>query len=135
MLGVKMDPITIILLVALFGGGVATGVAVKSNGAAKVAKEQREAIAEVAKGQKELMDAVTSSQSVVIEGLNRPIELDAELRATLTQIPPQCLSDLGGNPLSVQCQWAMCAVYGQSDRNRPECGPIVALLVEELKTK
>ena len=63
----------------------------------------------------------------------QPIVLDAELKATLAEVPVQCRVDLKGDPNSVQCQWATCLQFGQSSAQRPECRQIEQLMVDTLK--
>lgn len=112
----------------LFGGGIGVGVAVTRSKTERILAEQTSLIGAVQDGQQ----AILESQQALVEVASRPITIDAELRSELARVPVQCLTDLGGSPLSVQCAWASCAAYGQSAANRPECSALTALLVETL---
>ena len=105
----------------LFGGGIATGVAINKEKTHKVIEEQTLMIGAIQDGQRELLEAAS-----------KPVVLDAELKASLAQIPVQCIESAGGDAMSVQCAWASCAAYGQSSANRPECSKLTELLVRTL---
>ena len=68
----------------------------------------------------------------VAEAAGRPVVIDAEIRDTLAQVPPQCRTP-DGDPLSPACAWATCLQYGQSSAQRPECRAVEALMVEAMK--
>ena len=80
-----------------------------------------------------IYETILGVKTEMLEAVNKPVVIDAELRATLAEIPVQCLKDYGGDPNSVQCQWATCLQYGQSSAQRPECSDIRDLLVETLQ--
>lgn len=105
--------------VLLFGGGIATGIGLKSDQTAKVVEQQTELIGELQDGQQRLVEAAS-----------KPIVLDAELRASLASTPVQCVTELGGDPMSIQCAWATCGAFGQSDAGRLECSQLTRKLVE-----
>ena len=105
--------------VLLFGGGIATGIGLKSDQTAKVVEQQTELIGELQDGQRRLVEAAS-----------KPIVLDAELRASLASTPVQCVTELGGDPMSIQCAWATRGAFGQSDAGRLECSQLTRKLVE-----
>ena len=105
--------------VLLFGGGIATGIGLKSDQTAKVVERQTELIGELQDGQRRLVEAAS-----------KPIVLDAELRASLASTPVQCVAELGGDPMSIQCAWASCGAFSQSDAGRLECSQLTRKLVE-----
>ena len=105
--------------VLLFGGGIATGIGLKSDQTAKVVEQQTELIGELQDGQRRLVEAAS-----------KPIVLDAELRASLASTPVQCVTELGGDPMSIQCAWATCGAFSQSDAGRLECSQLTRKLVE-----
>lgn len=109
--------------VLLFGGGLATGVAVNKQKTERILEEQTQ-----------LIGALQDGQRALLESAQRPVVLDAELKASLGAVPVQCLPDYGGSVDSVGCLWAQCAAYGQSSANRPECSAITSALVESLRT-
>jgi len=105
--------------VLLFGGGLATGLSLGRGQTAKVVEHQTELIGELQDGQRALVEAAA-----------RPVVLDAELRASLASTPVQCVAELGGDPMSIQCAWATCGAFGQSDAGRLECSQLTRRLVE-----
>ncbi len=120
-----MEPATILLAVlvlASLGTGFGAGWGLKPDGSAKAIEAQTESI-----------KAVQEGQTKITEMVSRPVVIDAELRAELSKIPVQCLKEMGGDPTSVQCQWATCLQFGQSPANRPECDDIKDLMVSEMK--
>ena len=66
----------------------------------------------------------------MIEAAAKPVVLDAELRASLASTPVQCVTELGGDPMSIQCAWASCGAFSQSDAGRLECSQLTRKLVE-----
>lgn len=111
--------------VLLFGGGAATGVAISRTRADKVLEHQTALIAELQEGQRNLLDA--QREAIAVAG--KPVVLDAEVRAALSNTPPACIRDLGGDALSPVCSLHQCWAMGQSSANRPECGPLLDLVV------
>ena len=103
----------------LFGGGMVTGLSLGRDQTAKVVEHQTELIGELQDGQRALVEAAA-----------RPVVLDAELRASLASTPVQCVAELGGDPMSIQCAWATCGAFGQSDAGRLECSQLTRRLVE-----
>jgi hypothetical protein len=66
---------------------------------------------------------ILGDRMVEIQGAAlRPVVIDAEIRDTLAQVPPQCRGDAQVDGLA--CAWATCVQHGASSANRPECGPI-----------
>ena len=107
--------------VLLFGGGIATGVALNRDQTHKILEEQTQLIGAIQDGQRELVEVV-----------GKPVVIDAELRASLASTPVQCLPELGGDPLSVHCAWATCGAFNQSDAGRVECSDLTDALVATL---
>ena len=105
--------------VLLFGGGLATGLSLGRDRTARVVERQTELIGELQDGQRALVEAAA-----------RPVVLDAELRASLASTPVQCVAELGGDPMSIQCAWATCGAFSQSDAGRLECSQLTRRLVE-----
>jgi hypothetical protein len=115
-----MTPTLIILgCVLLFGGGAAVGVAVTKDKAAEVVEHQTELIAELQDGQRALVEAA-----------GRPVVIDAEVRASLSEVPPACIESLGGSPLSPVCSMQLCWSYGQSAAQRPPCQDVTEAAIE-----
>lgn len=121
-----MDPVTtvVIAVVAALAAGFGAGWGLKPDASVKALEAQTEAI-----------EALQEGQSKMLENASKPIVIDAELKATLAEVPVQCRKDLGGDPTSVQCQWATCLQFGQSSAQRPECRAVETLMVDTLKAK
>lgn len=114
-------PVTGILSLAL---GFGLGFGLKPDGAAKALEAQAETLVALSDGQQEIVSIA-----------QRPITIDAELRASLGQIPVQCLQEFGGSPNSATCAWATCLQFGQSTAQRPECRAVEAVMIKELEQK
>ena len=113
-------PVTGVLSLAL---GFGLGFGLKPDGAAKALEAQAATL-----------EALTDGQTRLVELSTQPITLDAELRASLAQIPVQCLKEYGGNPNTTMCAWATCLQYGQSAAQRPECRAVEAIMVKEFQS-
>jgi hypothetical protein len=99
--------------VLLFAGGAATGVAITRTRTDKVLEQQTLLIAEIQDGQRDLVEAA-----------GKPVVIDAEVRATLANVPPACVKSLGGHPLTAACSMQLCWSYGQSSAQRPPCDDV-----------
>ena len=108
--------------VLLFGGGIATGVALNRDKTHKILEEQTQLIGAIQDGQREL-----------VEVAGRPVVNDAEVRASLARVPPACVEALGGNPLSPICSLQYCWSMGVQSGQRPDCDAVEALVVESQK--
>ena len=117
-----MIPALIVGGVLLFGGGIATGVALNRDKTHKILEEQTQLIGTIQDGQRTL-----------VEGAGKPVVIDAEVRATLAEVPPACIASLGGDPLSPQCMLQACWQYGQSAAQRPDCDAVEALVIAAQK--
>ena len=106
--------------VLLAGGGFVAGRA--------TAPDTSEALAE----QTAAIEAQGVAIAAVAESAGRPVVIDAEIRDTLAQVPPQCRTP-HGDPLSPACAWATCLQYGQSSAQRPECRAVEAAMVEAMQ--
>ena len=119
-----MDPVTltVIAVVVSVGAGFGAGWGLKPDASVKALEVQAQSI-----------DALLDGQTEILTEAQKPVIIDAELRSELAEVPVQCRIKAGGDPSSVQCQWATCLQFGQSSANRPECNDIKELLVESLK--
>jgi hypothetical protein len=124
----KMDPVTAIVIAILVGVGAGIGTGVGISGAA-----HSKATARAIEAQADNIEALQSGQAVILENATKPIVIDAEIRSTLADVPVQCRTEVGGDPTTVECQWATCIQYGQSSANRPECREVEQLMIEKLK--
>ena len=121
-----MDPVTGIAIAVVVAalGGFGAGWGLKPDAAVKALEAQTEAI-----------EALQTGQAQMLEQASKPIVIDAELKATLAEVPVQCRKDMGGDPMTVQCQWATCLQFGQSSAQRPECRAVETLMVDALKAQ
>jgi hypothetical protein len=110
--------------VLLFVGGGAAGFALG-----------RDRTGEVIEAQTELIGEIQDGQRALVEAAGRPVVIDAEVRASLAEVPPACISKLGGDPMSAQCALMACWAFGQSAAQRPDCDAVEALVVEALNQK
>jgi len=123
-MGVDMGPVTwtVIGIVAALGAGFGAGWSARGEKASKSIEAQSELIENLQQGQADILSAA-----------QKPVVLDAQLKAQLAEVPVQCQKELGGDPMSVPCQWATCVQHGTSSAQRPECSDISDLMVEVLK--
>lgn len=122
----KVDPVTLVVIVVLasLGAGFGAGWGLKPDASVKALEAQVGAI-----------EALQEGQAEILAEINQPVVIDAELKATLAEVPVQCRKDMGGDPTSVQCQWATCLQFGQSSAQRPECRAVEALMIERLQVQ
>ncbi len=111
-------------LIAALSAGFGAGWGLRGERASKAVEAQSE-----------LIESLQQGQADILEKAQQPVVLDAKLKAQLAEVPVQCLKELGGDPMSVPCQWATCVQHGTSSAQRPECSDISDLLVEVLKAQ
>lgn len=116
-----MEPVTLVVVLACLFTGFGAGWGLKPDGAADALEQQAVVLADV-----------QANQRALLEQAGRPVVIDAELRSTLAEVPVQCRTDAGGDPLGVACQWATCLQFGQSSAQRPECREVEKALVASL---
>jgi hypothetical protein len=119
-----LEPVTaiVIVVVASLGVGFGAGWGLKPDASVKALEAQTKAI-----------EGLQAGQAQILAEASKPVVLDAELKATLAEVPVQCRKDLGGDPMSVACQWATCLQFGQSSAQRPECRAVETLMIDTLK--
>ena len=102
----------------------------------KISKGIKEVdVGEVIEAQTELIGEIQDGQRALVEAAGWPVVIDAEVRASLAEVPPACISKLGGDPMSAQCALMACWAFGQSAAQRPDCDAVEALVVEALNQK
>ena len=116
-----MTALVIGLVVAL-GVGFGAGWGLKPDASVKAIEAQTESIKALEAGQKDLL---AESQ--------KPVVLDAAIRATLIEMPPQCVKEMGGDPMSAQCAWAYCVRTGQSNAQRCQDVQFTAAVLDAIK--
>ena len=80
-----------------------------------------------------LVEAQGAAIERVAEAAGRPVVIDAEIRETLAETPPQCRS--GQDPTGLACAWATCLQYGQSSAQRPECRAVEAAYLASMRVE
>jgi len=110
-----VEPVTLttIAVIASLGVGFGAGWGLKPDAGVKAIEAQTEAIKELNNGNAEL---VTKVQEVAIEESKR----ESAIADKLTDMPPPCISEVGGDPMSLQCMWALCIRTGETDKQRCE---------------
>ena len=110
-----MDPIswTAIAVLASLGVGFGAGWGMKPDASTKAIEAQTEAIKELNTGNQALVDKV---QEVAVEEAKR----ETFIADKLTDMPPPCIKEVGGDPMSLQCMWALCIRTGETDKQRCE---------------
>jgi hypothetical protein len=119
--GRNMAIVSIAVVAALLTG-FGAGWGLKPESTEKTLQAQTESIKALQQGQPEMLTAAA-----------KPVILDAELRSALAGVPVQCRKDAGGDPKSIECQWATCLQFGQSSAQRPECRAVETLMIDVVK--
>jgi hypothetical protein len=111
----KMEPVTLtsIAVLAALGVGFGAGWGLKPDAGVKALEAQTEAIKEMNSGNQVLVEKV---QEVAVEGAKR----ESAIADKLTDLPPPCIKEVGGDPMSLQCMWALCIRTGETDKQRCE---------------
>ena len=122
-MGSDMNTIIIVALVAFIGGG-ATGFGITMSSQNRAHK--------VLEAQAQSLDAVLDGQTEILVAAQKPVVLDAELKATLAETPPTCIREMGGDPMSPQCLLTLCWAHGTSSAQRPDCDAAEALTTQAL---
>lgn len=121
-----MEPVTIVLSVCILVGtaaGFGAGWGLKPDSAAEALEHQTAALQSMQEGQLALVNEV---QAVALQEAQR----DLTIADRLTEMPPQCLPELGGDPLGLPCAWAYCVRTGETDAQRCEQGKLTDELVK-----
>lgn len=121
----RVDPITIILGIAVLvgtGAGFGAGWGLRGNQTHKALEAQGETLEALQQGQVDLLEAA-----------QQPLVLDASIREDLAKTPPQCRTELGGDPMTPACAWATCIQYGQTSAQRPECREVEAAMLSRFQ--
>jgi hypothetical protein len=111
----RMEPVTLttVTVLAALGVGFGAGWGLKPDAGVKAIEAQTEAIKELNHGNEAL---VTKVQEVAVEDAKR----ESAIADKLTDMPPPCIKDVGGDPMSLQCMWALCIRTGETDKQRCE---------------
>jgi hypothetical protein len=99
----------VITLVALSALGVGGLGFVAGRATAPDSVEQVEGLVLAQSAQ---LEAQGRTLAELAEAAGRPVVIDAEIRETLAETPPQCRS--GQDPAGLACAWATCLQYVSS---------------------
>lgn len=121
-----MGPVswTVIGIIAALGAGFGAGWGLKPDSSVEALAEQTKAIEALSAGNTELVERVNA---VALEEAQK----EALIADKLTDIPPQCIKELGGDPMSALCAWAWCVRTGETDKQRCEPAKITDLIIEQ----
>jgi len=111
----NMEPVTLttITVLAALSVGFGAGWGLKPDAGVKALEAQTEAIEALNDGNQALVDKV---QEVSVEEAKR----ETAIANKLTDLPPPCIKEVGGDPMSLQCMWALCIRTGETDKQRCE---------------
>jgi len=125
-LGEKMDPVTLVVIavVASIAAGFGAGWGLHPDAGAKAIEAQTEAISKLNEGNDKLVERVNE---VAVEQSKKEMMIADKL----TDVPPQCLKELGGDPMSIDCSWAWCVRTGETDKQRCEAGKLTDELIRQ----
>jgi hypothetical protein len=123
-----MDPVTltVVAVLASLGVGFGAGWGLKPDASVKALEAQTEAIETLNEGNQKLVEQVQAT--AIIDA-----EAEAAIADKLTNIPPQCIIGLGGDPMSPECQWAWCIRTGETDKQRCQDSKLADYLIERFK--
>lgn len=121
----KMDPVTLttVAILVATAAGFGAGWGLKPDAGAKAIEAQTEAIKELNDGNQQLVDKV---QQVSVEEAQR----ETAIADKLTDLPPPCITAVGGDPMSLQCMWALCIRTGETDKQRCEPSKLTDRLLD-----
>ena len=121
-----MEPITAIAIIVAVAAGFGAGWGLKPDASVAAIEAQTAAIETLQKGNTELVSEV---QRVALEESKR----EALVADKLTNVPPMCLRELGGDPKSALCAWAWCVRTGESDKQRCDSSKLTDLIIAQYK--
>lgn len=121
-----MGPVTwvTIAVVVAAGAGFGAGWGLKPDASVKAIEAQTESIRELNKGNQALVAEV---QAVA----QTEAEKEAAIADKLTDVPPTCIKEIGGDPMSLNCAWALCIRTGETDKQRCEPSKLTDALLEQ----
>jgi len=114
---------------------IVSGVALLLSGGAVGWSLRGERSSKIIEAQTELIGEIQTQQNKLLEAAQRPIVIDAEIKAALADLPPACIVSAGGDPLSPQCALQSCWRYGQSAAQRPNCDGVEKAALTAYETK
>ena len=116
-----MDPLTITVVLVCLATGFGAGWGLKPDTSEDLLEAQAKSL-----------EVLSDGHVTLLETVQRPVVIDAEIRSTLAEVPVQCRTDAGGDPNTIVCQWATCIQFGQSAAQRPECREIEKIMLASM---
>lgn len=113
-----------IAAIVVAAAGFGAGWGLKPDSSVKAIEAQTETIAELNAGNQALVSEV---QAVAKSEAEREKQLTADLSA----LPAPCIPSVGGDPMSLQCSWALCIRTGETDKQRCEPSKLTDALLEQ----
>lgn len=113
---------TLVIVLLAFAGGAGVGLSIRPKDNSHKTLE----------AQAQSLDAILDGQTEILTAAQKPVVLDAELKATLAETPPTCIREMGGDPMSAQCLLTLCWAHGTSSAQRPDCDAVEALTTQSL---
>ena len=132
-----MDPVTLVVIavVASIAAGFGAGWGLHPDAGAKAIEAQTEAISKLNEGNEKLVERVNEGNEKLVERVNEVAveqsKKEMMIADKLTDVPPQCLKELGGDPMSIDCSWAWCVRTGETDKQRCEAGKLTDELIRQ----
>ena len=119
-----MDPVTLVVIavVASLATGFGAGWGLHPDSSVKAIEAQTEVISKLNEGNDKLVERVNE---VAVEQSKK----DTLIADKLTNVPPQCLKEIGGDPMSIDCAWAWCVRTGETDKQRCEASKLTDELI------
>lgn len=110
--------------VVILAGGFWLGRATAPDVGVEAIEAQTESIKALSEGNQALV-------SEVQEVAKAEAEREAQVSADLTKLPAPCIPSVGGNPLSLQCSWALCVRTGETDKQRCEASKLTDAMLKQ----
>jgi hypothetical protein len=120
--------LTAIAVIASLAVGFGAGWGLKPDSATEALQANAAALASVQAGNEALVARVNE---VAVEAGKR----ETMIADKLTGIPPQCVKELGGDPMSADCAWAWCVRTGETNAQRCEASKLTDLLIQQYGKK
>lgn len=121
----RMEPLSLVAIavVASLAAGFGAGWGLKPDQSVDLIEAQTASIDALAEGNQRLVGEV---QRVAVEEAQR----ETMISDKLTDVPPMCIPELGGDPMSPICAWAWCVRTGETDAQRCEQSKLADLIVD-----
>ena len=125
-----MEPLSLVAIavVASLAAGFGAGWGLRPDQSVDLIEAQTASINALSEGNQQLIEEV--QRVAVAEGERKLLISDK-----LTDVPPMCIPELGGDPMSALCAWAWCVRTGETDAQRCEQGKLADLIVDTYRDR